>query len=83
MADKTYHPALMYVTIHDFSKHRGVDASDADIARAIVSAFDGILDAEREEGMTGRAINFTVTFSNFTLSNTAMQDMHTAMQHPD
>lgn len=59
---RTYHPALRTVVIMnkpDTKLHGDI----SHFFRALVSAFDGVLEAEKEAGVTGTAPNLTVTFS--------------------
>merc|ERR1711920_70602 len=63
------------------------------MCRAIISAFDGMLEAEKEAGVTGALINFTWAFS-FAMCNSCeysqekpalaqMLQLDDAMRHPD
>merc|ERR1711920_630077 len=62
------------------------------MCRAIISAFDGMLEAEQEAGVTGPLINFTATFSfalctscEFSYGKPAlaqMSQLDDAMRHP-
>jgi len=67
--DKSYHPALFtFILINEPDLKMPSTASvvfegASQMARAIASAFDGVLDAEREAGVVGEAINFTATIS--------------------
>jgi len=68
--DKSYHPALRYMNIlnePDLKMPHDSDIGGPDgpikMARAVISAFDAMLDAELEVGVTGPLINFTATFS--------------------
>mmetsp|Transcript_120290 Transcript_120290/g.335622 ORF Transcript_120290/g.335622 Transcript_120290/m.335622 type:complete len:672 (-) Transcript_120290:79-2094(-) len=67
--DKTYHPALRVMNILNEPDLKmpadatGSDGGPAKMSRAIVSAFDAMLEAEKEAGVTGPLINFTATFS--------------------
>jgi len=68
--NKTYSPALSYFSIINepdlkmppTATIRGYDGI-AQMCKAIISAFDAILDAEKEAGVQGTGINFTATFS--------------------
>jgi len=69
-ADKTYHPALRYMNIlnePDLKMPSDTDTGGSEgpvkMARSLISAFDGMLEAEKEAGVTGPLINFTATFS--------------------
>jgi len=61
---KVYHPALRAVILMNEPdlKFFPLDVP-AHFCRALVSAFDAVLDAEKEAGVTGPAPNFTATFS--------------------
>merc|ERR1740121_2419944 len=66
----SYHPALKYMNIINepdlkmpASATFGGLAEIYQMCRAIISAFDGMLEAEKEAGVTGALINFTATFS--------------------
>jgi len=59
---RTYHPALRTVVLlnkPDVKLHGDI----AHFFRALISAFDGVLEAEKEAGVAGAAPNLTVTFS--------------------
>jgi len=63
-----YHPALKVVVLINepdlkLSHDSGVVASPEKFCKAIVSAFDAVLDAEKEVRALGPAPNFTATFS--------------------
>eukprot|EP00441_Pelagodinium_beii_P042742 CAMPEP_0197631662 /NCGR_PEP_ID=MMETSP1338-20131121/8753_1 /TAXON_ID=43686 ORGANISM="Pelagodinium beii, Strain RCC1491" /NCGR_SAMPLE_ID=MMETSP1338 /ASSEMBLY_ACC=CAM_ASM_000754 /LENGTH=806 /DNA_ID=CAMNT_0043203173 /DNA_START=41 /DNA_END=2458 /DNA_ORIENTATION=+ len=68
--NKTYSPAVSYFSIINepdlkmppTATIRGFDGI-AQMCKAIVSAFDAILDAEKEAEVQGPGINFTATFS--------------------
>jgi len=69
-ADKRYHPALKYMNIlnePDLKMPPNTDTAGPEgprqMARSLISAFDAMLDAEKEAGVTGPLINFTATFS--------------------
>jgi len=98
--DKKYHPALKYMNIlnePDLKMPSTTDTGGPDgpkqMARALISAFDAMLEAEKEAGVTGPLINFTATFSyaicgacgGFT-GKPALGQMWTlddAMRHPE
>jgi len=68
--DKTYHPALRVVNIlnePDLKMPPNAVNGGADgpikMSKAIISAFDAMLEAEKEAGVVGPLINFTATFS--------------------
>jgi len=68
--DKTYHSALSYFSIINEPDLKmpptatgGGYAGVSMMCKAIVSAFDAVLDAEKEIGVQGAGINFTATFS--------------------
>jgi len=61
-SSRTYHPALRTVVLMnepDVKLHSDI----AHFFRALISAFDAVLEAEKEQGVTGPAPNFTITFS--------------------
>lgn len=64
-----YHPALSYFILinePDLKVPTTADSVPEDsqkLARAIISAFDAVLDAEQDAGVHGPFINFTATFS--------------------
>ena len=62
--DKLYHPALAQLILVNEPdlKLPGI-AEPARFVKAIISALDGILDAEQEAGVTGPLVNLTATFS--------------------
>jgi len=70
-ADRSYHPALRHVIVmNEPDMKLGIRADQAGVvfnptlfARGIISAVDGMLDAEREANVTGKLINFTATIS--------------------
>merc|ERR1719277_2488589 len=69
-ASNSYHPALKYMNIINEPDLKmpstatfGSREELYQMCRAIISAFDGMLEAEREAGVTGALINFTATFS--------------------
>jgi len=69
-ADRRYHPALKYMNIlnePDLKMPPGADNGGQEdtgkMARSLVSAFDAMLEAEKEAEVTGPLINFTATFS--------------------
>jgi len=68
--DNTYHPALKIMNILNEpdlkmppTADNGGPEGPVQMCRAIISAFDAMLDAEQEAGVTGPLINFTATFS--------------------
>lgn len=68
--EKRYHPALQVMNIlnePDLKMPPTTDIGGADgpikMCRTIISAFDAMLDAEKEAGVRGPLINFTATFS--------------------
>eukprot|EP00438_Fugacium_kawagutii_P019983 Skav217088 [mRNA] locus=scaffold2169:219485:225031:- [translate_table: standard] len=69
LKDHQYHPALPYfilVNEPDLKIPETADSVLTDsqrLAKAIISAFDAVLDAEHEAKVTGSLINFTATFS--------------------
>lgn len=64
-----YHPALSYFILVNEPDLKIPETADSvlpdsqRLAKAIISAFDAVLDAEHEAKVTGSLINFTVTFS--------------------
>jgi len=62
--EKEYHPALKHVIVINEPdlKLPGM-AAPGKFVKGIISALDGMLDAEKEAGVTGRLVNFTATFS--------------------
>jgi len=69
-ADRKYHPALKYMNILNepdlkmpSSATNGGPEGPKQMARSLISAFDAMLEAEKEAGVTGPLINFTATFS--------------------
>jgi len=98
--DGTYHPALKYMNIlnePDLKVPPGADNGGPDgpvqMGRALISAFDALLDAEAEAGVTGPLINFTATFSYAICSSCStfnnkpalgqMAQLHDAMHNPE
>mmetsp|Transcript_82633 Transcript_82633/g.256693 ORF Transcript_82633/g.256693 Transcript_82633/m.256693 type:complete len:730 (+) Transcript_82633:71-2260(+) len=70
LMDRRYHPALRVVNIlnepdlkmpHDTTT--GGSDGPVKMARAVISAFDAMLEAEKEAGVVGPLVNFTATFS--------------------
>jgi len=68
--DRKYHPALRYMNVlnePDLKIPPTADIGDEletkQMARAVVSALDGMLEAEKDLGVTGATLNFTATFS--------------------
>jgi len=69
-ANRTYHPALRVMNILNEPDLKmpptattGGPEGPIKMCRAIISAFDAMLEAEKEAGVTGPLINFTATFS--------------------
>lgn len=62
MEDRSYHPALRMVNIMNEPDLK-FTGGPSEYCKVLVSAFDAILDAEREARAWGQAPNFTVTFS--------------------
>jgi len=69
-ADGTYHPALRYMNILNEPDLKMPSSTDiggpegpVQMGRTLISAFDAMLEAEKEAGVTGALINFTATFS--------------------
>jgi len=65
-----YHPALKFMNLinePDLKMPHDADSGELDavhrMCRSIVSAFDAMLDAEKDAGITGPLINVTATFS--------------------
>jgi len=98
--DGTYHPSLKYMNIlnePDLKVPADTDTGGPEgpvkMARAMISAFDAMLDAEIEAGVTGPLINFTATFSFAICSACSlfkgtpalgqMAQLHDAMHHPE
>merc|ERR1719382_637881 len=68
--DGRYHPALGFVSILNEPEFKvpprnfeGTLDDTRHMAKAVISAFDGMLDAELEAGVRGAFVNFTATFS--------------------
>jgi hypothetical protein len=61
LENRSYHSALRTVILMNEPDLKMHDPRN--FCKALVSAFDAVLDAEREVGARGRAPNFTVTFS--------------------
>lgn len=69
-SSQTYHPALRYFFLINEPDLKmppeatfGSPEAPRTMAKAILSAFDGALDAEKDLGVVGDLINFTVSFS--------------------
>lgn len=62
LENRSYHPALRSVIIMNEPDLKFV-GGPPQFCKALVSAFDAVLDAEREVDAKGQAPNFTVTFS--------------------
>jgi len=67
---RQYHPSLKYMNIINEpdlkmppSATTGGFSEVKQMCRSIISAFDAMLDAEKDAGVTGPLINFTATFS--------------------
>eukprot|EP00418_Pyrodinium_bahamense_P005778 CAMPEP_0179019420 /NCGR_PEP_ID=MMETSP0796-20121207/4858_1 /TAXON_ID=73915 /ORGANISM="Pyrodinium bahamense, Strain pbaha01" /LENGTH=813 /DNA_ID=CAMNT_0020715205 /DNA_START=93 /DNA_END=2529 /DNA_ORIENTATION=- len=70
LPDGRYHPAMAYMSIMnepDLKMPHDATIGGRDgpkkMCKAIITAFDAMLDAEKEAGLRGTGINFTVTFS--------------------
>jgi len=71
----------------------GGEEDTKQMARTVISAFDGMLQAEKELGVVGPLINFTATFSYAVCSNCGkfagkpalgqIWRLHDAMHHPE
>lgn len=62
--DGSYHPALSHVIIINEPDYKAPGLGQPKLfCKAIISAFDGMLDAEREAGIAGASVKFTATFS--------------------
>eukprot|EP00437_Effrenium_voratum_P004966 CAMPEP_0181426298 /NCGR_PEP_ID=MMETSP1110-20121109/15591_1 /TAXON_ID=174948 /ORGANISM="Symbiodinium sp., Strain CCMP421" /LENGTH=693 /DNA_ID=CAMNT_0023549489 /DNA_START=33 /DNA_END=2114 /DNA_ORIENTATION=+ len=62
--DGAYHPALKTViVINEPDLKIPGESKPTEFSRAIVSAIDGMLDAEKEAGAKSNLVNFTATFS--------------------
>jgi len=62
--NRTYHPALRTVILMNEPDLKLLPPmTPGNFAKAILSAFDAVLDAEKEVGTVGAAPNFTATFS--------------------
>jgi len=98
--DGTYHPALKYMNILNEpdlkvppTADNGGPEGPLQMGRALISAFDAMLDAEAEAGVTGPLINFTATFSYAICSSCStfnnkpalgqMAQLHDAMHNPE
>mmetsp|Transcript_50277 Transcript_50277/g.106847 ORF Transcript_50277/g.106847 Transcript_50277/m.106847 type:complete len:720 (-) Transcript_50277:101-2260(-) len=98
--DGSYHPSLKYMNILNEPDLKmppttttGTAEGPKEMARALISAFDAMLQAEKENKVTGNLVNFTATFSyavclvctHFT-DKPALGQMWTlddAMRHPE
>jgi len=97
--NQEYHPSLKYMNIINEPDLKippdattGGPQTIKQMCKAIISAFDAMLDAEKAAGVTGRLINFTATFSYATClgcdwykSKPAlgqMKQLDDAMHHP-
>jgi hypothetical protein len=95
-----YHPSLKYMNILNEpdlkmppSATVGGRSEAIQMCRAIISAFDAMLDAEKEIGVSGPLINFTATFSYAICSSCQffpgkpalgqMAQLDDAMRNPD
>lgn len=96
---ESYHPALKYFNIinePDLKMPKMVVLGSREevyqMCRSIISAFDGILEAEKEAGVRENLINFTATFSFAVCTNcefsrgfpglSQMAQLDDAMHHP-
>lgn len=63
-ADRTYHPGIHHVVVVNEPdlKLPGIKEPKS-FCRAIISAIDGMLEAEKQAGVVGPLISYTVTFS--------------------
>jgi len=62
--EKVYHPALLTIILMNEPDLKFLPAGRPEhFCKALVSAFDAVLDAEQELGVVGPKPNFTVTFS--------------------
>ncbi|CAE7413481.1 TDP1 [Symbiodinium pilosum] len=62
--DGSYHPALKtIIVINEPDLKIPGESQPKEFSRAIISAIDGMLDAEKEAGVNGNLPNFTATFS--------------------
>jgi len=92
--DKTYHPALgTLILMNEPDRQLRPSAQPAEFCRALVSALDAVLDAEREAGVVGPLPNVTATFSfgscpqcsryGYRPAVGQMLELRHAMQHPE
>mmetsp|Transcript_102092 Transcript_102092/g.259445 ORF Transcript_102092/g.259445 Transcript_102092/m.259445 type:complete len:425 (+) Transcript_102092:47-1321(+) len=97
--DGSYHPALKYFNILNepdlkMPSTAAIGGPDglAQMSRTLVSAFDAMLDAEKEAGVVGPKINFTATFSfamclscsrEYGPALAQMVQLDDAMRHPE
>jgi len=99
-ADGSYHPALRYFNILNEPDLKVPSTTDIGgpeeprkMAKALVSSFDALLDAEKEIGVSGPLINFTATFSYAICANCVsfggkpalgqMAELDDAMRNPE
>lgn len=62
--DGSYHPALEHVVVVNEPELKLPSVEEKMLwTRAVISGIDGMIEAEREAGMRGGGINFTVTYS--------------------
>jgi len=73
LADGSYHPALQHVVVMNEPELK--IANVVEQIRAMASALDGMLEAERLAGVQGRLLNFTVTYS-FALCETCVRPVN-------
>jgi len=92
--DKSYHPALSTVIVINEPDLKMPGIHDPRrFVKAVISALDGMLDAEKEVGVSGNFVNFTATFSFGVCSNCKgftnkpalgqMCELEHAMLHPE
>lgn len=90
---KGYHPALRtLILMNEPDKSLHPKASPKEFCRALVSAFDAVLDAEQEAGIVGQRPNVTATFSfgacpdckryGYRPAVGQMLELRDAMKHP-
>jgi len=83
LKDGNYHPALRHFIVINEPDLKTLDADGIDpkmFSKLIISAVDGLIDAEKEAGVQGTLIKLTATFS-FGLCNKCPTDMG-GQNHP-
>lgn len=100
LTNKHYHPALRVVNILNepdlkmpSDATNGGSEKPRQMCKAVISAFDSMLEAEKEAGVVGPLINFTATFSYAICSSCSqfsgkpalgqLAQLQDAMYHPE